>query len=224
MSLKIETSKMTLRQFLEQHHTHLLVQNQLEIYTNKTISEQLKHDYQYFFRVVIMHYHANENTCWYSWPQTIYAVKEENPTHDAQIFEITYTYRSSRLRFYAIENNRFGETSKIKLTQHETILIIRKIGRHFKMKINPRSIYFTARTNGHAYHAGYIILPHNTSIYMAIHEIGHLIDQHQRYEMKHDKRFMRLLGKIHTYARKKNFWITTDLATTQERKTDLVII
>lgn len=128
------------------------------------------------------------------------------------------------LKFYDKERSLFRETAKIKLTQQKAITIIRKIARHYNVEIDKKEIMFTSRKNGHAYPNGWnrlISLPKQPDMYIAIHEIAHIIDSQKR-RPKHDKKFMRLLTKIHDYARKNYYWITTELRIKPQETTELM--
>jgi predicted metal-dependent hydrolase len=230
MSLKIEKSKLNLAELLTQNHTKLLRDNDLAFYTTDKIMNQLIEQYSYFLHIRTMHCEYDKKkdklVCWYSGRNEIFAIKEQNPKPESELTEITYTpnYRGSHLIFYSKEANLFRETAKIKLSQQRTITIIRKIARHNGLKIEKKQITFTAHKNGHAYPNGWnrlISLPRKPDMYVTIHEIAHIIDSRKR-ETRHDKKFMQLLSKIHAYAKKNYYWITTELRIKPQETTELM--
>jgi hypothetical protein len=120
-------------------------------------------------------------------------------------------------------------TEKIRLTEKETWGITRKLCRHFKFP-EPKEIRFFGGDNsrGIAELLKYSIrVPHNTSLKLLLHELGHLYVYHKKYsesslselfdnsnEKYHTKKLMRILKRFTKYCMKKKFWEKIDDETT----------
>lgn len=108
------------------------------------------------------------------------------------------------LKFYAEERKLYPEAYSRKLTTTETKIIFDKICRHYKLKWI--SLSFNGRRRGGIAGSGYIQLCYDPCFGLLCHEIAHIIDKRKRNKSKHDKKLMRLLGRVINYCKKRNWW------------------
>lgn len=112
------------------------------------------------------------------------------------------TYDPFSLKFYKDEKELYAETYNKKLGSREIKIVFEKLKRHYKLDV---LLKHNARSNGHF--RGYCIdIPYNTSFGLLCHEIAHAIDHKKRGKSKHDKKLMRVLGRVINYCKKKNWW------------------
>jgi hypothetical protein len=111
-------------------------------------------------------------------------------------------YEPYSLVFYRKEHELFPETYAKKITGKEIQIIFKKLIKHYRLNCY---LVFNARKNGHF--KGYCIdLPYSTSFGMLSHEIAHAIDKKKRGRSKHDKKLMKIMGRVINYCKKKRYW------------------
>lgn len=114
------------------------------------------------------------------------------------------TYNPHRLKFYEDEIELFSEAYSRKLDTRETKIIFDKLCRHYKLRWI--SLSFNGRRGGGIAGGSYIQLCYNPAFGLLCHEIAHIIDKKKRSKSKHDKKLMRILGRVISYCKKKNWW------------------
>ena len=106
-----------------------------------------------------------------------------------------------RLKFYHDEQGKFREAYNRNISGKEVEIVFSKLKRHYKLS---QWLRFNGSTRGH-FRGHCIDVPYNTSIGLLCHEVSHAIDSKKR-RTKHDKRLMRILGRVVNYCKKKNYW------------------
>lgn len=112
------------------------------------------------------------------------------------------TYDSYSLKFYKDEKELFSEAYDKEICGREVDMVFEKLKRHYKLEIGIRH---NKRRNG-VFRGWYIDVPYKTSFGLLCHEIAHAIDKKKRGKSKHDKKLMRVLGRVVNYCKKKNWW------------------
>ena len=112
------------------------------------------------------------------------------------------------LKFYQKERKLFSEESVMKVSDEVAEIIFRKLERHF---IDSRRYPFRLRfygNGGGACGMWGIRLPHNPTILLICHELAHRIHRLKYGSTKrhHTKKLMRIIKRLITYCRKKNYW------------------
>ena len=112
------------------------------------------------------------------------------------------------LKFYDKERKLFPEENVMCVSDEVTEIIFRKLERHF---VDSRRYSFGLRFYGNG--GGVcgtwgIRLPHNPSILLICHELAHRIYRlkYGSTERHHTKKLIRIIKRLVTYCRKKNYW------------------
>ena len=121
------------------------------------------------------------------------------------------------LKYYDVEDEKYGAEFNIKIIgQKETIMIINKLIRHFK--IPPiKKIEFTKRKDGGTYWRKSMRIsfhPRNIRIGVICHELAHHWDYmknrinkyNKKYFKTHTKKHARYTKRLMDYCKKKNYW------------------
>lgn len=100
----------------------------------------------------------------------------------------------------------YAEQLKIILTDTEAEQIIRKVARHFKVKVG--TIRFRGiRDRGYAsWSDNAIRLNHSPNIETLCHEVSHHFERQHHNNKRHDKRLTRTIGRLLNYCAKKDYW------------------
>jgi hypothetical protein len=106
------------------------------------------------------------------------------------------------LKFYSDEKILYKEAYDKQLCGKELDLAFEKLKRHYKLDL---AIRHNKRCNG-SFRGWYIDVPYKTSYGLLCHEIAHAIDKKKRERSQHDKKLMRLIGRVINYCKKKNWW------------------
>lgn len=112
------------------------------------------------------------------------------------------TYDPYTLKFYKDEKELYSEAYDKEICGREVDIVFEKLKRHYKLEIGIRH---NKRSNG-AFRGWYIDVPYKTSFGLLCHEIAHALDKKKRRKSKHDKKLMRILGRVVNYCKKKNWW------------------
>ena len=108
----------------------------------------------------------------------------------------------ARLKFYSKENELYSEASKREISGEEVDIVFNKLRRHFKL-----NLYLSQRSRWNGHFRGHSIsVPYKTSFGLLCHEIAHAIDHKKRGKSKHDKKLMRIIGRVVRYCEKRNYW------------------
>ncbi len=108
------------------------------------------------------------------------------------------------LKFYGVDEPTHREAYDKKISNEEARMVFKKLCRHYKLRwVN---VYFNGRRHGGIAGGGRIEVKHNPSFGLICHEIGHIIDERKRGKSRHDKKLMRILGRVVAYCKKKNYW------------------
>lgn len=108
-----------------------------------------------------------------------------------------------RLKFYTNEKILYEEAYNKEIAGRQLDLVFEKLKRHYKLDL---SIRHNKRRNG-AFCGWFINVPYRTSYGLLCHEIAHAIDKKKRGYTQHDKRLMKLLGRVINYCKKKEWWL-----------------
>lgn len=111
------------------------------------------------------------------------------------------TWNPYSLKFYEEEHKKFSESYNKKICGEEIEIVFRKLRRHYKLYC---FLVINGRTSGH-FRGNRIEVPYNTYFGLLCHEIAHAIDNKKR-RSKHDKKLMRIIGRVINYCKKKNYW------------------
>ena len=106
-----------------------------------------------------------------------------------------------RLTFYKNEHHIYKDAFDLKLSDAEAVKIVKKLVRHFKLYHRTVTVrFFGNKQSGRCNWCGLIRLSHNPSLGLICHEVAHL--GHRR----HDKKLMKLMGKLIKYCEKMEYW------------------
>lgn len=113
-----------------------------------------------------------------------------------------------RLVFYEKEHKIYSEAYNKQLSGKRLDFVFKKLNRHYKLNL---VIEHKGRTTGHFKSSylrrqSWIEVPDDCGFGLLCHEIAHAIDKRKRGKSKHDKRFMKLIGRVINYCKKKNWW------------------
>lgn len=114
------------------------------------------------------------------------------------------------LKFYQKESELFPKEDNLILSDKETLMITKKLSRHFKFMINQVRFYGRGKNHSVAYEDG-IRLNHNPYLLVLIHELSHVynyqkIQWKKPYYKAHTKRLMHTMKKFIHYCRRKKYW------------------
>jgi hypothetical protein len=109
----------------------------------------------------------------------------------------------AHLAFYRKEKELYKEAYEKEICGKEIEIVFEKLRRHYKLHL-----YLTrfSRHNGHCIGGTRIDVPYRTTFGLLCHEISHAIDHKKRSKSKHDKKLMRVIGRVIAYCKKKNWW------------------
>ena len=108
------------------------------------------------------------------------------------------------LAFYQKERQLFPKAFETKVTDHEAVLLVRKLLRHFGRKGLASCEIIRFYGNRQSGSAGWRLrLSHNPSIGLICHEVAH------RFEHNHNKKMMRWIQRMIHYCEKKR-WLKYD--------------
>jgi predicted metallopeptidase len=109
-------------------------------------------------------------------------------------------------KFYFTESYKFPEECKLQITDQETILISRKLARHFSFNLDKVS-FRGNRQYGFAYNKkDEIRLSHNPNIELMCHELAHIHNRQKFNNPHHNKKLMRTIEKFLKFCKKNNYW------------------
>lgn len=112
------------------------------------------------------------------------------------------TMTGERLKFYYDEHNRFSEAYSKEISYREIKIVFAKLKRHYKVS---QWLRFGSRHNGH-FNSSFITVPYRTSYGLVCHEVAHAIEHRKFGHTHHRKRLMRILDRVISYCRKKEWW------------------
>lgn len=110
------------------------------------------------------------------------------------------------LKFYSDETVLYSEAYSRKLDSQEAQIVFKKLCRHYKLHLR---LYFNSRRHGGIYNSGgYVELGHSSSFGLMCHEVSHAIYRRKygRTKTSHNKKLMRILGRLVNYCKKKDWW------------------
>lgn len=107
------------------------------------------------------------------------------------------------IKFYQKERDLFRDTFDKKISGKEVEIVFDKIKKHFKIY---GYLNFNNRVGGKAHSGGVIEFPYNTSFGVVCHEIAHLIYRKKYGTFKHNKKLMKIIGRVVNYCKRKNYW------------------
>ena len=112
------------------------------------------------------------------------------------------------LKFYSEETDMIESlgvnTEQIILGKNDTLVIARKLCRHFKFR-EPEIKFYGTRDSGSM--IGYWIrVSHHPSLYVLIHELAHVFNMEKYHDTRHCKKLMSTIKRFTKYCIKKNFW------------------
>jgi len=109
------------------------------------------------------------------------------------------------LKFYTNEEDLYPEEKNYKLTEWAAEIILYKLARHFKVRLD--KVEFYGNNGGTAYlEIAKIRLDHNPNMLEVCHELAHLYNYQYYRGKRHNKKLMKIIGKMVTYCRKKDYW------------------
>ena len=116
------------------------------------------------------------------------------------------------LKFYDKEadmiNSLGVNTRGILLNKNETLVIARKLCRHFKFR-EPEIKFYGTRDSGSMI-GHWIRVSNQPSLYVLIHEMAHVFNAEKYQNRNHTKKLMSTIKRFTKYCMKKNFWGLND--------------
>ncbi len=131
------------------------------------------------------------------------------------------------MKFYTEEKLRFSELFIRPINSKQIIRIFRKLCRKYKLsdtdlrilnKKHPRATTTYFRNQGRN-SSTIITMPSKSNLGVLVHEVAHCVEIKVHGRTRHNKRLYRIMSKINTYARNKNYW---DVVATDYSKMDVV--
>lgn len=125
--------------------------------------------------------------------------------------------------FYEDEKRVWAEIYKQEVTNEEAEHILRKLNRHYKLRIDIR---FRVRWGGSADHYTRLIsIRHQPSMGVLLHEFAHMVHSFNMFRdlpqcnhsEAHGAKFAVVMGRVVTYAKEYGYW-KDELAQRRERK------
>ena len=112
------------------------------------------------------------------------------------------------LKFYSEETDMIESlgvnTEQIILGKNDTLVIARKLCRHFKFR-EPEIKFYGTRDSGSMI-GHWIRVSKTPSLYVLIHELAHVYNGEKFYNDRHTKKLMSTIMRFTKYCMKKNFW------------------
>jgi hypothetical protein len=114
--------------------------------------------------------------------------------------------------FYQKENSLFKTEGNIFFTNKHTLIIAKKIARHFGFKLGEISFLKMHRSLGiFHYNDCSITFMNGPSLRVIVHELAHLWQFRHNGWTRHSKPLLALMRRMFAFAKKKNWWIASNL-------------